>query len=373
MVRHYRPRGPKATESTQWAQLVVAYAGTVLKFSGPVMLAATSYLLYAIFSGHLDGFASNRLLANARLVGQVLAASGVVSVSCALIITYEEIAFAVVAGFVGWGFLWGIPFVIASNLRDPSSQVAGEIRFWGTTTGLAIIGLVGLRLLYELYVQLAVGGPWSRGSPKEPVEPAKAREKQTRTILPWTACWRMPFCHEAIRELCPAYRARKTCWRYGHGCNCDPHLVESLIRSGGVGRSAGSAQSGQSRPAYLRSDLETQPPRAGDRRTISCAQCAIYDEHQQAKFRITNPIVIIGTIVATIAGYGSLIRLYQGILTTSGRLVNRFAFTGDAHPEQWFEYLDTPTMRVFFIIILSLLILSYVLRAVEWAILVKKI
>ena len=84
-------------------------------------------------------------------------------------------------------------------------------------------------------------------------------------------------------------------------------------------------------------------------------------------------IAIIATIGALIVGYGPLMKLYRGLIQASGDLVRRFAFSSDIDPEQWFEYLDTPAMRFFFIIILSLLILSYVLRLVEWAILVRKI
>ena len=40
---------------------------------------------------------------------------------------------------------------------------------------------------------------------------------------------------------------------------------------------------------------------------------------------------------------------------------------------QWFEYLNTPGVKVFFFVILGLLALSYVLKFTEWVVLEKKL
>lgn len=371
MAQSKRPQARRRTEAAQWAEVLPGYARMVLKFSALVMLVATGYLLYAIFGKYEPG--SERILDNIGLVGQVLAVSGSVTALCVIIVTFEEVAFAVVCGMVGAAFLWGMPFLIAGNLRDASGQIGQEIHRWGTTTGIAIILIAGLRLLYEIKLQLTVGSQRRRQAQKEEVEPVGPKKKATKSMLPWTPCWQMPFCHEAIKEMCPAYKAHKTCWRYDSGCNCDPHLIEGLIRSGGVGGGSRDARTRQTQEAYVRSDLEADAVKLGQKRTIPCAQCAIYNEHQRAKYKFINPLAIIATIVAMIVGFEPLMSLYHGFVTAGTHLVNRFGFGGDVDAQQWFDYLDSPTMRVFFIVILGLLILSYVLRAVEWAILVKKI
>lgn len=373
MARRTRPPSGRRTEPIQWSEVVPGYASTILKFSLLAMLVAGGYVLYGIFGGYLNQSSPpERLIANMRLAGQVLAVSGSLATLCLVIITFKEIAFAVVAGIVGLGFFLGTPFVISNNLRNPRSDVADVINFWGTWTGKLIIIIVGLRLVYEIYLQLTRGSVRGRRILKEETQPAAPERKKPETIQPWTPCWQMPFCHAAIRDLCPAYKAHRTCWRYGSGCNCDPKLVESVIRSG-AGGGARDAQTRRLQEAYIRSDLEADTVRPQQKRTIPCSKCPIYNEHQRAKYRVLNPIAIIGTIVAFIVFYGPLMRLYEGFIKAGATLASRLTFSDEIDPTVWFEYLDTPAIRAFFVIILGLLILSYVLRAVEWAILVKKI
>ena len=46
--------------------------------------------------------------------------------------------------------------------------------------------------------------------------------------------------------------------------------------------------------------------------------------------------------------------------------------TGHVDASEWFRYLDTDAVRIFFFVVVGLLALSYVLKAVEWAVLEKK-
>ena len=55
------------------------------------------------------------------------------------------------------------------------------------------------------------------------------------------------------------------------------------------------------------------------------------------------------------------------------RLAERFAFGTQVPVGTWIERLDTPTVWIFFFIIFGLLVMSYVLKAVEWAILARKV
>ena len=374
MVRPKRPPARSRPQPVQMGELLPGYAATVLKFSVLAMVVAIGYLLYAVFGGYLNQPPTGRVLANIRFMGQVLALSSSLSVLCLIIMTFAEAAWAVLMGIVGLVFLLGTPFLISNNLSEPSSDVAQLINFWGTAAGKAIIILVGLRLLYEVYLQLTQGSPRYAKRPREEIESAVAKKKKTTQIIyPWTPCWEMPYCHEALKEMCPAYKARKSCWRYGSGCNCDPDLIESLIRAGGVGSRAPDAETRRAQGEYIRSDLEADAVKAGQTRTIPCTKCPIYNDHQRAKYKFINPIAIIGTIVVLVAGYRPLMSLYRGLIGAMAGLASQFTLGSEVDPTAWFEYLDTPTIRAFFVIILGLLLLSYVLRAVEWAILVKKI
>ncbi|MGC9317639.1 MAG: hypothetical protein ACP5KN_06320, partial [Armatimonadota bacterium] len=187
---------------------------------------------------------------------------------------------------------------------------------------------------------------------------------------PWwrmAHCWEMPYCHQAIREMCPAYTNRRDCWRLGRGCNCDPYLIESLLRQG-----ADRDVLPEEVTEYTRSDL-TGDRVAGRERTRQCRDCPIFNEHQRQKFRLLNPIIIIAAVVGLGFAYPIVRRLYTGFIAFMAALAERFAFGTQVPVGRWVQRLDSPAVWVFFYIILGLLAMSYVLKAVEWAVLRRKI
>ena len=178
----------------------------------------------------------------------------------------------------------------------------------------------------------------------------------------------MPYCHEAIKEMCPAFKNRKNCWRLRQGCNCDPYLIESLLKRGGSTDLLPEQGS-----AYTRSDLEKGARQAGTERTRSCRNCPIFNEHQRQKFRLLNPITIAATIVGLLAAYPIMRHLYTQFITAIATLARRFALSDTVPVGDWVARFDSPAVWTFFYVIVGLLLLSYVLKAVEWAVLARKL
>ncbi|MBD3293431.1 MAG: hypothetical protein GF393_10940 [Armatimonadia bacterium] len=186
--------------------------------------------------------------------------------------------------------------------------------------------------------------------------------------LRMSRCWEMPYCHEAIKEMCPAFKNRKNCWRLRQGCNCDPYLIESLLKRGG--KTDALPEQGS---AYVRSDLEKGARQAGTERTRECRNCPIFNEHQREKFRLLNPIIIAGSIVGLLAAYPIMRGLYTQFLEFMAQIATRFALAEAIPVASWIQRFDSPAVWGFFYIIVGLLLLSYILKLVEWAILVRKV
>ncbi len=369
MSRPRRRRPSQIRAARSMGELLNKYAERIVVWSLLAMALATGYILYGIFRGQLTASADPRIVLNLQLMGQVLVVSAALSAICLVVITFEEIAWAVAVGIGGLAYLFGTPFLIA-NHAQAASRAADAVAIWGTAAGKIIIVVVAVRIVYEIYVQLTTDSLRAKRA-KEAEQKVKPVEKaKPKVVGPFTPCWGTPYCHPTIKEICPAFKGRKTCWRFGRGCNCDPGLIESLIRSGGLGASRDSQQR-QVQQEYIRSDLQVDRPMQRDR-TISCAQCGIYMEHQRAKFRFVNPILVAGTIIAFIVFHPQLMRLYEFTINAMATLASRFTYGSEVDPEAWFTYLNTPTVQVFFLLILGLLVLSWVLRFTEWAILVKK-
>ncbi|MBU0609107.1 MAG: hypothetical protein KKI08_14570, partial [Armatimonadetes bacterium] len=331
---------------SRWARwaLQLAIAGFVV---------SAGYILYGIFSGVLnkqvDPAAAERYVRNLRLMGEIMAASGVLGTICFVILTLSEIAYSITMAIVGVALMFGMPILVASNLSQAGNQVIGAINEWSRNAGMGILVVVALRVLYEIVEQIRTAG--ARRKEKEALEAIEGLQKVKKPPKQgiWSPCWKLPYCHDAVREACPAFKARKSCWRYGAGCNCDPGLIERLIRSGalesGKGASKASSRDKTAHAAYVRSDLQADAPVKAAERTIPCSKCPIYLEHQRQKFKIVNPIAIVATVALMGVAYIPLRAIYHTVVQAIAAVASRMTFDVErVDPGQWVRYLDTPAL-----------------------------
>jgi hypothetical protein len=379
-MRDRRKAPRQQREKVDIATLVMAWSRPVLQLSVLAFMISLGYILYGLFSGKLRGVNDpsevQRLVGNFTLMGQLLTLSSFLAALSLLIITFGEIAFAIVIGLVGAGLMFGMPILIGSNLPQ-GSDFATPISNWCTNAGLVVLFLVGMRIVHAIVQQ--IGNATHKTEMQKEIEEASVaqKKKKAKRIGLWDPCWELPYCHDAVKEVCPAYKARKSCWRFGYGCNCDPGLIEQLIRTGGATKGKGTAKSTSEQrthaEAYVRSDLDADAPKARER-TIPCQKCAIFVEHQRQKFRIVNPVAIVGTLVGLAFLYKPLTMLYSQIIQWAARLAARFTLDSELiDPSRWIGYLDSPFVKGFFFVFVALIVLSYVLRAVEWLVLKKMV
>ncbi|MFP3905193.1 MAG: hypothetical protein ACLFWB_13185, partial [Armatimonadota bacterium] len=247
----------------EWEPFLAALSQWLLKICTIVFFIALGYILYGIFSGAAQNpspEAAERIARNWRLMGQIMTTAGFVGTIALVFLTLEEVSLAIIAGMVGAGLMFGMPMLIASNIADPSSTHAQVLNECSRSAGMAILLVVGLRIGWAIVQQVISTGRRATTPDEEQVQPVKKKKRtRQRSMLLWQACWDMPYCHDAVKEICPAFKAGKTCWRFGYGCNCDPSLIEQLIRTGGASRGKGTGTSSEQRvreEAFVRSDLQ---------------------------------------------------------------------------------------------------------------------
>jgi hypothetical protein len=361
-----------AAPFTKLAGSFLSLCAVLFKVGAVLFLLDGAYLAYAIMSGQLKNPAPSapQVLG---FFGEVLFASGVVATLCVTVLTLEEIYWAVIGGAIGVVLLLGVPGMVANvAVAGQVNDAAKAVAYWGTLTGKAMILIVVCRVIYEIYRQMSEGGERKRLKEEE-----VARGRRKAVKIPkenvFAKCWELPFCHEAVRELCPAFKAHKSCWKFGRGCNCDPDLVETLIAS----RPSGSRRGARgSEAAYILAELEADVPKPHAERTIPCARCPIYTEHQRRKFKIVNPLLIVITITLLVIFYPALTTAYSDMARYIAMLIsgNAISQTGNGGMQQWWiDYLDTPALQASFVIIVGLFFLSWILKVGEWLVLEKKL
>lgn len=358
--------------------LLVKWARVLVQIALFFFVISAGYLLYGIFSGALSHQADARVVENLRVMGQVLAASSFFGALAFCFLTIDEIAYAVLIGIVGAGLMFGIPVLVAGNLHGGgSAQAAAAIQSGAKTAGMAVFAVVGLRFLFEIIQQVLMASEKRRVKAEKEAETGIKRTKAKSAGGVWSPCWGLPYCHDAVREQCPAFRARKSCWRFGYGCNCDPSLIERLIKAGAVegGRGAAhvDARTRATHEAYVRSDLQADRAVRAQERTIPCSKCPIYLDHQRQKFRIVNPIAVVACLALLAAAYRPLMAIYREVIKGIAGVASRFTYGTRVDAGEWFEYLNTPAIQIFFFVIVGMLALAYVLKLVEWVIFEKKL
>ena len=56
------------------------------------------------------------------------------------------------------------------------------------------------------------------------------RRLKHRMKRAYGACWDMAYCRGFVRDVCPAFKARKSCWRIKVGCYCDEQTILLAMR-----------------------------------------------------------------------------------------------------------------------------------------------
>jgi hypothetical protein len=360
----------EAAPLTKLAGTLTNLCATLFKVGAIVFVLDAAYLAYAILSGQLQHPAQNapQVLG---FFGEILFASGFLATLTVTLITLEEIYWSVLAGAIGVVLLLGVPGLVANvALGGQVPDAAKVVAYWGTLTGKAMILVVICRVVYEIYRQMTEGSARRRFQEEEVVHGKRKATVKVAKEKTWAKCWELPFCHNAVRELCPAFKEKKTCWKYGRGCNCDPDLVETLISS------RPSSRAHATEAAFLLAEIEDAKPQGRSERSIPCSRCPIYTEHQRRKFQVVNPLLIVITVALLAVLYPTLTHAYSDLAQGIAQLIagTGVSTTGSAQMQQWWvDYLDTPALQGAFVVIIGLFFLSWILKAGEWLILEKKL
>ena len=269
-----------SASSMSWYRIIDAiepYAGMVFRAAMTVTILALCYILLGIFT-KAPVFTSKLYLASNFLIGSM-----VLFALAAIFLYFEEKSVGIGVALIGLAFYFGGP-PIAGQLGKSAGTAALVAVLQKSALPLIVLG--GLKYLADM-VQWLIGLP-DRMKQRADVgvgkqaEPAQQRAAKDANMF--SPCWKLPFCREVIRKQCPAYLAKKRCWKFGRGCYCDEEMISRIIRG----------ESLEVIKAPTRMSREGKPP---------CGRCYIYLEHQSHKFRMISPLALPATIAGIFFGW----------------------------------------------------------------------
>lgn len=360
---------------------------------------ASLYLLLGIFGG---GFAQATAADYARFKGVITVAEqalvlGLGVATVGLIISQwgeETTGYILVVVAAALGF--ALPFLFTS-LGGVISGTAMKRSFSAFQTAAYLPGFLGaLLIVWDVVRRFATAFQNRAVNPDEMEYGTDARKEHKRVRLSLLAkCWEGPYCRESIRPHCPIYVKRAACWKEKKGCYCEEEIViaaaskvqgvmlEMAPASGftfsnastptttgaglqGMGGSSpvgfsGSVGGQAASPAPVTpSRVELTPAEKRER----CRNCVVYNEHEQEKYRLLLPVVIIGSLLLVLMFAVPLRGSVDTVFKSVDALAARLAFTGGPRP----SLTNPPDLVAWGLVAaVGLMFVSKTLQFLEWA------
>ncbi|MEN3002193.1 MAG: hypothetical protein ABDI19_10200 [Armatimonadota bacterium] len=326
-----------------------------------LFVVGLAYLLYALFAlGDQANYSAAdvaRIQGNLTLFGRLaLLGAGMVVIGLAWNYLEEE-----VIGFVlvllAVFFYWGFPFLLGQidSLPTPGTLRAfalNQVRnlMWVLfPPGVILVVFVGIAQgIRRLRYGAALDQTLKLGS-------GVARQEVQQRFL--GKCWQLPFCRDYVRQRCPIFHARRTCWREGVGCMCEEKNIVMALQN-----------------VRLSDDPEKNARYIPHNKTLTraelrarCAECVIYNEHQRQKYQLFAPLTVGAIIGSAYFFRAPLQEKVFNLLSLLDQLLARFTLMPSEAREGVLEAAARANETAALVLYISLVIvvLSYALRLVE--------
>jgi hypothetical protein len=184
------------------------------------------------------------------------------------------------------------------------------------------------------------------------------RKKHVKPKL-YGSCWDMPYCRDFVRKVCPAFAAKKPCWRIKTGCYCDEKTILLAMTSTGAANEhvrgiMNALGLNQRRESSLSARLKRE----------RCRRCGIYAEHQRQKYRLLSPMVFPAVGVVLYLFYEQVSTWVGVALKETDRFMSLLACKTPAAGYSFYDQGHVLTGMA--IAWLTIIAVSYALRALEY-------
>ncbi len=268
---------------------------------------------------------------------------------------WGEDIFAVIMLLVA-AALFFAPMYFPSMLGDPNND-AQRSALAALQLGGAILGVISVfAILIDIIGKVRDRAKF--GAKSDAMKYGKGiKEEDDKQNVLLGKCWQLPFCRKFVREKCPIYHARTSCWRHLTGCMCEESVIRSAMENKPIGKDQLMSAS------YIPVNNKLTTAQKKER----CHQCVIYNEHQRHKYKVAMPSVLIGFVLIYFAFHGPLHTLVYGLCKALNQIVQKGSLNTAT-------IVDPPGYFVEGLIFVLLLIgLSYAMKTLEFLIFKLKV
>jgi hypothetical protein len=256
------------------------------------------------------------------------------------------------------GLMYFAPLILTSAAgitadSKPGQHALAAIQLSGMVFGLLAVAVLVFDLAQKARLRMQVG------SKAEQLKYGKGiKEERDRQNVFMGKCWQLPFCRKFVRDRCPIYHARRTCWKERVGCMCEEEVIRNAMENKAIPKDVVAAANYIPRNNKLTMDQKAE----------RCRQCVIYNEHQKHKYRAALPAVLMG-FIAFYALFRTVLLASTGqMITAIDKLVGKATFgaTGGS-------VIQGTVFHELLLICLVVIVFAYAMRMLEYFIFKVKV
>jgi hypothetical protein len=303
-------------------------------------------------SGDVGGQAMRNIvmLSNVMVIGAILA-----SIGSTYMFWGEETLHAM--QIVGAIILYIAPVWVPPLLGGREVSVVGNAAMGGISRGGELFGIIAvLGLVIEIALRISARA--RQGAKADLLKYGKGiKEERNQKNVFMGKCWQLPYCRTFVRERCPIYHSRRTCWREKVGCMCE----EEVIRNAMENRPIPKDLVGASKYIPVNNKL-TQ----GQKRQ-RCRQCVIYNEHLKHKYRLSLPLTVLGFGIFYLIARQPLLGISSGMIAKLDSAMGALTYG------QAVSVKNNAAFQEILLDCAMIAILAYVLKGLEYLIFKLKV
>lgn len=342
--------------SEAFSDFLSGCAKTVLGLGGIATLISVGLLIFICFVAGDAPAKSADAVANVILMQKVLIA-GVIGLAVGSGYLYwgEDLLGAI--QLMGAGALYFAPLYLpmvlgGKPITEPIEKALGALQTGGTILGCIAVPILVIDISQRTRQRIKVGVKadqlkYGKGIKEEP-------DKQN---VFFGKCWQLPYCRKFVRERCPIFHAKRTCWKELVGCMCEETVIRNAMENKPISKDALIAAQAIPRNHKLSTGQKRE----------RCRNCVIYNEHQRHKYKLAVPSTVLGFALVYIAFRGPL-------LDATGSLIQHFESVIRGVTLNTVGGITTPAFFVEVLLVTFFIVgLSYAMKVLEFLIFKVKI
>lgn len=325
-----------------------------------IVAIALILFLYQAFAGTQAPGSPNQALQNIGMISKLLYIGVFALIAGSTYMFWGEEVLPALQ-LIASGIIWSMPLWI------PSAMGMGQT--YPEVTGTALRTLqYGGYLMGGLSICVLIADVASRarlraiqGAKAEALKYGKGmkEERDYRNVF-MGKCWQLPFCRKFVREACPIYHSRRTCWRERVGCMCEEEVIRKAMEGRTIPKDMVAAAK------FI--PYNNKVPMAA--KMERCRQCVIYNEHQKHKYKLSLWILVLAFLAFYVLLRPALLGMVQNMIGNMDNVFRRLTFSSASSSS---TAIQTGFFNDFLLICLVLVAMAYSLKLLEYLIFKVKI